>query len=170
MPALDRIFGQLLHWELYTSDPVKYMVRRIGSRFPYVDLFQYKEMGDLIIPSPYNIPQNKSNIFPLIMRPFEGTMFPAPRNPYKFLETNYGTIDECQLMDHWLAGRNNNRIKCRIQCSKLYAHLPFVHRISKNFASQNGNKSDSDKNKEENSTECLINDRLVINTWRIFNE
>ncbi|CAG5132357.1 unnamed protein product, partial [Candidula unifasciata] len=61
---------------------------------------------------------NKSDIFPLVDRPFLGQLYPAPRDPLRILQVNYN-------LDHCSTG-------CQVKtvaCSSLLGVLPFVQHV-----------------------------------------
>ncbi|XP_071102874.1 uncharacterized protein [Haliotis cracherodii] len=103
-------------------------------KWPFLDIFFYSE-------KPSNIRDcralkkkfNKSDVFPLIQRPFMGIMLPAPRNTRKVLEKTY-KIDLCvsNSYDHRLEKSVPDKCVVKLPCHLLKDQFPFVTRKESN--------------------------------------
>ncbi|XP_048241223.1 uncharacterized protein LOC125374399 [Haliotis rufescens] len=103
-------------------------------KYPFLDIFFYSEHNSYIQDCKIREKiYKKSDVFPLITRPFMGMMLPAPRNTRKVLELVY-TIDMCvsNLYDHKREEEVPLECRARIPCFLLKDMFPFVTRMISN--------------------------------------
>lgn len=101
--------------------------------FPYIDISFYTENTTHIQDAYFtDIVIKKSNIFPLVRRPFGWMMIPAPCNPYEVLQPMY-EISFCQ--NHGFSHKDTetipyyNTLAVKVECDKIKSKMLFVERI-----------------------------------------
>ncbi|XP_046350513.1 uncharacterized protein RT0683-like isoform X2 [Haliotis rufescens] len=102
--------------------------------WPFLDIFFYSEHPSFIRDCRATKKQfNKSDVFPLIQRPFMGMMLPAPRNTRKVLDLTYN-IDLCvsNSYDHRLEKNVPSKCVVKLPCHLLKDQFPFVTRKESN--------------------------------------
>jgi predicted nucleotidyltransferase len=111
------------------SNPIK----REEHRWPFIDILFFNESKTHIIEllTPY-MKFNKSDVFPLHKRPFEGLMLDAPNNSPKLLTRMYGTGNSAKCMTWYYSHRTeallNESAVFTAPCSTLKGVYPFVDR------------------------------------------
>ncbi|XP_067664685.1 uncharacterized protein RT0683-like [Haliotis asinina] len=99
-------------------------------KWPFIDIFFYSEKSSFIQDCRAKTKKfNKSDVFPLIKRPFMGMMLPAPRHTRKVLESTYN-IDLCvsNSYDHRLEKDVPSKCVVKLPCDLLKDKFPFVER------------------------------------------
>ena len=115
-------------------------------KYPFVDVYFYTH-DEIVLNTTDFLPALKSDVFPLVLRPFEGRLYPGPRDPRAFLtrfpyfsrKTNiFGETQRVFTADiNCFSGIANHRkevIKSGSEifydkCSKLTKYFPFVKMI-----------------------------------------
>ncbi|XP_046562334.1 uncharacterized protein LOC124271278 [Haliotis rubra] len=127
-PKYDHYTKWNVNWKLYHKKSPK-----AGSKtwkWPFLDIFFYLEKSSFIQDCKATQKKfNKSDVFPLIKRPFMGMMLPAPRHTRKVLESTY-TIDLCvsNSYDHRLEIPVPVKCVVKLPCQFLRDKYPFVTR------------------------------------------
>ncbi|XP_067665002.1 uncharacterized protein [Haliotis asinina] len=117
-----------MNWKLYHKKSPN-----AGSKawkWPFLDIFFYSEKSSYIQDCRATHKKfNKSDVFPLIKRPFMGMMLPAPRHTRKVLESTYN-IDLCvsNSYDHRLEIALPLKCVVKLPCRLLRDKYPFVTR------------------------------------------
>ncbi|XP_067670670.1 uncharacterized protein [Haliotis asinina] len=117
-----------MNWKLYNKKSQK--AGSMAWRWPFVDIFFYSEHPSFIQDCRATYKKfNKTDVFPLIKRPFMGAMLPAPRHTRKVLELTYN-IDLCvsNSYDHRLEKQVPSRFVVKLPCDLLKDKFPFVER------------------------------------------
>ena len=116
-------------WKFYhTSSPI---INKVKWGFPFLDISFYRETSARIWDDDLSFSRtfryNRTAIFPLRMRPFEGMMLAAPRNTLAVINKNYNiTLCESSHYHHKLekfTPSNNHRT---VLCEAMYEDFPFV--------------------------------------------
>ncbi|XP_067653951.1 uncharacterized protein [Haliotis asinina] len=114
-----------LCWKLFPSQSKKF--RRFKWKWPFLDIFFYSEnQTHIVMRTTRNVLVSKTDIFPLIRRPFMDMMLPAPKNTYDFLHLSYNISTCCtNKYDH---KREIYLNRVCVSCHHLAHMFPFVNR------------------------------------------
>ncbi|XP_046552585.1 uncharacterized protein RT0683-like [Haliotis rubra] len=127
-PKYDHYTKWKVNWKLYHKTSPK--AGSMAWKWPFVDIFFYSEHPSFIQDCRNTEKKfNKTDVFPLIKRPFMGMMLPAPRHTRKVLESTY-TIDLCvsNSYDHRLEKNVPSKCVVKLPCDLLKDKFPFVER------------------------------------------
>lgn len=123
--------GYRWRWKLYPVNGSRIPGKQW--RWPYVDICFYEENATHIIdvePGSRDYVYRKDDVFPLVARPFEGLLLPAPANTAKVVAEHVSDESEC-LSNSW-SHRDENYVPpeliCSVKCRHLYGAYPFVFR------------------------------------------
>ncbi|XP_067665003.1 uncharacterized protein [Haliotis asinina] len=131
-PKYEHYINGEINWKLYHRTSPK--AAWVPWKFPFLDIFFYSEDPSIIQDTKIAEKKfNKSDVFPLIKRPFMGMMLPAPRHTRKVLELTY-TIDRCvsNSYDHRLEKDMPSECVVTLPCDLLKDKFPFVERKNSN--------------------------------------
>ena len=146
---LDRLAPQfILHtktrnrWKFYDEKKSRPIHGRPW-KYPFLDLCFYYQNKNFIwdvdpwLKKRYRYP--KSNVFPLIQRPFGDLMLPAPRRTKAVIEQTY-SLDRCQTTpyNHSTEHRKPGGLVVTVPCAALRDSFPFV---SHHVTSQGDNET-----------------------------
>ena len=117
-------------WKFYADNSS--FVRHKRWKYPYVDISFYEEDREFVWDEDPTYRRfntyAKSDVFPVCLRPFDGFLLPAPRNPLVF--TRKVNIEVCAThkydhrIERFIRGSKN------VKCSALWDIWPFVFRTS----------------------------------------
>ncbi|XP_064646973.1 uncharacterized protein LOC135499879 [Lineus longissimus] len=130
VPGYECVTNQGARWK-FNDKRDKLIRKSLQWRWPFVDITFYKEDQNNVWDSdttnfgPYVY--NKSWVFPLTKRPFEGYWFPAPKNTKKCLENN---IDLSMCVTASWNHRHEHHISkvYRKKCDEFRLYHAFVNR------------------------------------------
>ncbi|XP_071093768.1 uncharacterized protein RT0683-like [Haliotis cracherodii] len=136
-PEYELYTGRRENWKFYRTQSQKAGKKKWN--WPFLDIFFYSEKDTFIQTSrKLHKKFNKSDIFPLIRRPFMGMMLPAPRETRKVLGLHYNyDLHVCvsNSYDHRLEKPVPVKCRSRLPCSLLKDKFPFVTRKKSNNTS-----------------------------------
>ena len=120
--AIENAFRNVSKYILVKyNPPTHWKVNFPTKKFPFVDLFFYRQNGSYIVEPYGEFYQLKTNIYPLIRRPLNGLRLYAPRNTKEILEKRYGRdLYWCRVHDY----------SCGVDCFELSSWGPIVFRNS----------------------------------------
>jgi hypothetical protein len=127
--VLDRGYDPIL--KLFSSKSYKCVSRSCDWKWPCLDILFFAEDEHRIWSNAIWFRQykhNKSNIFPLHLRPFEGLMVKVPKISLAWVKTVYGYTDECLTVGYSHANDSLVRRPARMSCELLCGVYPFVFR------------------------------------------
>ncbi|BFZ05771.1 hypothetical protein BsWGS_08810 [Bradybaena similaris] len=107
-------------------------IRSLSWKSPFLDIAFYRENSTHLWDNFFSEPSvfNKSDVFPLVGRPFLGRLYPAPRDPLRVLQVYYN-LDQCSTgyYNH-SAEEKKDRSKVKsVPCSSLLDVIPFVQHV-----------------------------------------
>ncbi|BFZ05772.1 hypothetical protein BsWGS_08811 [Bradybaena similaris] len=107
-------------------------VKSVSWKSPFLDIAFYRENSTHLWDNVFTklLVYNKSDVFPLVGRPFLGRLYPAPRDPLRVLQVNYN-LDQCSTgyYNH-TAEEKKDRSKVKsVPCSSLLDVIPFVQHV-----------------------------------------
>jgi phosphorylcholine metabolism protein LicD len=125
-------------WKVFSLNGTLRVARSFKNDYywnvPFVDICFYDEDDDTIWDKSMDQPNvenpkryNKTVVFPLGRRPFEGMTLRAPRNTAAFLAQNYN-MDTCFSNRYSHLRERVNRKLMKVPCSRLWHIYPFVVR------------------------------------------
>jgi hypothetical protein len=121
-------------WKLFWANN-SHPIHKYSWRFPFVDISFYLEnrthlWDESVVDAYPEYVFPKDMVYPLISRPFQGRMWPAPRFTERFLRWTYH-LDQCQSRsyDHRTEKLLPGTWIGTVACAKLHAHFPFVKRV-----------------------------------------
>ena len=109
---------------------------------PFLDVFYWKEDKKYIWEDKYETKKSlKTDVFPVVYRPFGKKKYPAPRDPRAFLTNTIGTrrflgkwvrdFNQANICatggyDYILGRYKNKTDTARVFCAELLSYFPFV--------------------------------------------
>ncbi|XP_071101439.1 uncharacterized protein RT0683-like [Haliotis cracherodii] len=129
-PEYELYTGWTVNWKWYHQAS-----KQAGGtpwKWPFLDIFFYSTNTNLTYIQDRrskNKMFNKSDVFPLIKRPFMGMKLPAPRNTHKVLNMTYD-VELCKSnsYDHRLEAVIPTKCRSELPCQLLKEQFPFVDR------------------------------------------
>jgi hypothetical protein len=117
--------------KLFSSYSYKCPKKACKWKWPFVDLIFFEEdYYDLWNTNPVfsSVKHRKTDVFPLLLRPFEGLMVKAPRSTIAWIDVCYGVSDICQTWDYNHSKEEAGQTVVKINCQRLNNIYPFVFR------------------------------------------
>lgn len=138
---VERALGARPGYELHTRDPVRYkFYARFGSpiadrqwRWPFVDICFFGDNGTHVYDvDPFyrgSFVYRREDVFPLVRRPLDSLLLPAPRNTRAVVETNYDpSVCSTITWSHRREAAVGEDDRRAVVCARLHNVYPFVFR------------------------------------------
>jgi hypothetical protein len=100
-------------------------------RWPFIDVSFFREDGAYIRETNHwwkHQAHRRSDVFPLIYRPFEGLEILAPNNPLPILTRQYGNINQCATQKYSHRNERMDKKAVLVGCDELKPFHPLVRR------------------------------------------
>ena len=118
-------------WKLYSKENSKQGYKVKKWKWPFLDIFWYKDKGTYILDIFRKNKMKSSDFYPLRKRPFGNLSIYAPCNVSAKLTINKIDWNMCVSNNYnhrkEIPVRGN---KISVPCQKLYKYFPFVHRFN----------------------------------------
>lgn len=107
-------------------------LKSVSWKSPFLDIAFYKENSTHLWDNYYTklLVYKKSDVFPLVDRPFLGRLYPTPRDPLRVLQVNYN-LDQCSTgyYNHTAEAKKDISKVKTVPCSSLLDVIPFVQHV-----------------------------------------
>ncbi|XP_070184079.1 uncharacterized protein [Littorina saxatilis] len=131
VPGFELFAPSDVQWKFYLSASHAFPDKPF--KFPYLDIFFFSEDEEFLWAITHGLKHDlvnpKTDIFPLLRRPFEGRLVQVPNNLHLLVEESHD-VTECITGEY--NHKTNERFKylgkVSVLCSVLYNVYPFVER------------------------------------------